>query len=53
MVHKFTLEQGVTHSNIVYRFGLGYKDFSSILYTLIHGALPRDLVRVPPLEYTI
>ena len=33
--------------------GIDYVNFSSISYTLVHGALPRDLVRVPPLGYPI
>ena len=53
IVYRFDSKYRVTHSNMVYRFGLDYEDFSSILYTLVYGALPRDLVRVPPLGHTI
>ena len=48
-----SIPYSVTHPNMVYRFSLDYKDFSSILYTLVYGALPRNLVRVPPLGHII
>ena len=51
--YGLTLKYGVAYSNIVHRFSLDYKGFSSTIYTLVYGALPRDLVRVPPLGYTI
>ena len=38
IVYRFTSKHGVTHSNIVYRFSLDYKDFSSMLHTLVYGA---------------
>ena len=51
IVYRFASKYRVTYSNIVYRFGLDYKEFSSMLYTLVYNTLPRDLVRVPPLGY--
>ena len=51
MVHRFTSKYRVTHSNMVHGFSLDYKEFSSILYALVYGALPRNLVRVPPLGH--
>ena len=53
MVYRFTSKYRVTHSNVVHGFSLGHKEFSSMLYTLVYSALPRDLVRVPPLGYLI
>ena len=53
IVYGFASKYGVTYSNMVYRFGLDYKDFSSMLYTLVYGALPRNLVRVPHLGHII
>ena len=47
----WSMPYSVTHSNMVYGFGLDYKEFSSILYILVHSALPRNPVRVPPLGY--
>ena len=53
IVYRFASKYGVAHSNIVYRFSLDHEEFSSILYTLVYSTLPRDPVRVPPLEYLI
>ena len=48
IVHGFASKHGVTHSNMVHGFGLDHEEFSSILHALVHGALPRDPVHVPP-----
>ena len=54
MVHGFASKYGVTYSNIVYRFGLYHKDFSSMPHSVthsnvVHNALPPNLIRVPSL----
>ena len=51
IVYRFASKYGVTYLSIVYGFGLDHEEFSSILYTLVYTALPRDLVRVPPLGH--